>query len=69
MKIFAKTERNAIGQIPTIAGIDPVAVEPATTVVVPFNIEHVRIAAKIVLIRVTSSDTPPLEFLGVESYL
>ena len=44
MRRFAETKNDAIVEIPTIVSVRPVAIEPQPTVVVAFNIEHVRIA-------------------------
>ena len=61
MKQFAKTEHDAIGQIPLIVGIRPVRIEPLRTVVIPLDVEDVRVAVGIGL-RATPSVPPSLEY-------
>jgi len=44
MKRVAETEHDLVVEIPLVARVDPIRVEPPLAVVVPIDIEHVRVA-------------------------
>ena len=42
--MFAETEHDLVVEIPLVVRIRPVGVEPRLAVVVPLEVEHVRVA-------------------------
>jgi len=50
MKIVATQEHPAVVAIPVVVGVVPIRIEP-TVVVVVFDVEHVRIAVGIGIVR------------------
>ena len=51
MKRVAETERDTIVEIPAIIGLRPVIVEPQLAVVIAFDVEHVRVAVGVRIVR------------------
>jgi hypothetical protein len=47
MKRIAETEQNTIVEIPPIVEIGNIVVEPRLAVLVAFDIEHVRVTARV----------------------
>jgi hypothetical protein len=47
MKRVAKTEDDAIVEIPGFVRVHPIRVEPPITVVVTLDVEHVRVAVRV----------------------
>ena len=47
MKKVAKPKDDAIVEIPSVVGIDPIRIEPQLAIVVALDIPHVRIAIRI----------------------
>jgi hypothetical protein len=54
MKRVAETEDEPVVELPLIVGIDPIRVEPRLAVVVPLNVEHVRVAVGVGYVRDTA---------------
>lgn len=65
MERFAKTEDNPIVEVPPIVRVGIVAIEPAVTVVVTLDVEHVRVAIGVGLLCIAPPVPPHLENLSV----
>ena len=65
IKRVAKNEHQLIDEIPPIVGVDPIRVEPPLTVVVPLDVEHVRVAVRVRYARRVAHTIAPRILLGL----
>ena len=59
MKRVSETEHNLVIEIPPIVGIGIVRIEPWLTVIIPFDIEHARVANRVRIVHAPIRATTP----------
>ena len=60
MKRVAKTKHDLVVEVPLIVRVDPIRVEPPLAIVVPIDVEHVRVAVRVGAYSAPSMP-PPIE--------